>query len=766
MKNLPDMLVLENSERDFETFRNHLDRDGVPHRPLWVRNPESFLNRLHDSAPRVIVADVGAPGGDVRSTLARVREQQPEVPVILLAARDKEPLALDGLDHGAADYVLKPELHRLSRSVRRAFDESFQSEQQQCLARELAFHQDIYRSLVGSIPYQIFRKNADGCFTFVNEPFARLVGKPIEQIIGRTDADFFPGDLARKYRRDDLRVIESGKMLETTETNQLPGREERIVKVVKVPIFDSTGRAIGVQGMFWNITEQKKAEDQIARQILTLNRVSDAIIECASDGTITYWNKAAENLYQRSAAEALGRNLVETLGIEKSDFLRIRTHLTTAGDWRGELNQCTGANAASTVECHCSLIRNDAGEAESLVLVNRDVTERKHLERQLQSLNVTQNMNLLSQSIAHDLGSVLSPVRMATGHLRNLTGSGNMDSGKLEKPLEVIEQSIESGAALLRKLSPAGCVAERKTIDVARLMSESIKHLRHIMPGNLVIQQDVEGTLHSIEGDATHLRQVLLNLATNARDAMPDGGLLRLSARNVSLDQPFFHENQPGRPGDYVLLRVTDSGAGIPAKIQSKIFQPYFTTKPFGEGTGLGLATVSRVVYGSGGFVRFNSQPGQGTKFYIYLPVANGGGATTDSETPKKRRRKSILVVDDDPVMLKLTAAMLQHGGYETITAADGREGLAAMADRSDAIELIVTDVRMPNINGLAMVRKLRQQRCETPVIVMTGAEVGKEFTEFSELLNVKHFLAKPFSLPDFMNRVQLAMQVFRKSKA
>ena len=254
-------------------------------------------------------------------------------------------------------------------------------------------------------------------------------------------------------------------------------------------------------------------------------------------------------------------------------------------------------------------------------------------------------------------------------------------------------------------------------------------------------------------GDATQIHQVLLNLCLNARDAMPDGGTLSLSAENVVLDDYYASQNLEAAPGAYVLLKASDTGSGIPPDIMEKIFDPFFTTKASGHGTGLGLSTVLGIAKGHGGFVKVYSEPGRGSAFNVYLPAAPEAiapEAAKKTDALPRGQGELILVVDDEKPILEMTQKVLERHGYQVLTAGDGTEALALFAQLREKIRVVLTDVSMPVMDGVALVRVLRKMEPGLNVIAASGRGSGGKASDM-KVLGIEKFLAKPYAAEKLM---------------
>jgi CheY-like chemotaxis protein len=287
-----------------------------------------------------------------------------------------------------------------------------------------------------------------------------------------------------------------------------------------------------------------------------------------------------------------------------------------------------------------------------------------------------------------------------------------------------------------------------------------MKIMRGTFPKDLTIEATIEPQLHPVIGDATQLHQVLLNLCVNARDAMPDGGKLRLRAANLDLDSSYASMLADATPGLHVLLEVSDTGSGIPPEVLERIFEPFFTTKGLGQGTGLGLSTVLGIVKSHGGFLNVKSEPGKGTTFQVYLPAAVNRGAappTASPSDPPTGRGELVLVVDDEIAVCNAARTVLEAHGYRVLLATDGTEALAESAQNSGTISLVLTDIMMPHMDGMVLLRALCKMKPGLPMIASTGLGDKVQLTQL-KALGVKSVINKPYSALTLLNAIHEAL--------
>jgi CheY-like chemotaxis protein len=362
-------------------------------------------------------------------------------------------------------------------------------------------------------------------------------------------------------------------------------------------------------------------------------------------------------------------------------------------------------------------------------------------------------IGMLAGGLAHDLNNILAPMLMAASLLKT-----RMTSASDQKMIAMIEGGAQRGADIIRQLLTfsRGEVAARGPVQLRHLIREMVHIMNETFPRNIEVESFSPSELWPVEGDATQLHQVLLNLCVNARDAMPRGGKLTVTAENVTVDEASARPHPQVAPGAYVLLLTKDTGEGIPPEIINRIFDPFFTTKPVGKGTGLGLSTVLGIVKNHEGAVMVDSEPGRGTTFRIYFPRSaspvEAGPRAPD--TLPRGEGETILLVDDETAMRDSTRAVLEHNNYRVLPAGHGEEALAMFVRHRSDVRLIVTDVDMPVMDGVELVRSIRVLNPDMHIVVMSGsAQVAKR--EELAALGVNEVLKKPYDPAILLGRIR-----------
>ncbi|WP_245850381.1 hybrid sensor histidine kinase/response regulator [Longimonas halophila] len=493
--------------------------------------------------------------------------------------------------------------------------------------------------------------------------------------------------------------------------------------------------------------ERAHADQRIREQAALLDKARDAIIAYDMDGTVVYWNKSAERLTGWSAEEMLGEAARERLYTEeqREKLEECFATIEEKGEWTGELRQQTKDGDELVVESRWTLVRDNAGKPSSVLVINTDITERKQLEMQFLRSQRMESIGRLVGGIAHDLGNLLVPILLGVKVLQQRFD----DNGQVERTLSMIQKSAERGSDMVDQVLAfaRGVDGERVTLDPGAIIDEVDKIIQETFPDRITVDTEVDGTLDTIVGDATQIQQVLMNLSVNARDAMPDGGTLAIEAENVDLSESDARRNIDAEPGPYVRITVSDTGTGIPDDALDKIFEPFFSTKPEGEGTGLGLSTAYSIVKSHDGFIDVRSEENKGTTFRIFLPVTiaeNGEAESAPDSGDAHGQGEVVLIVDDEEFIRDTAQQTLESAGYRAIVAADGEEALELMEDYSDAVDVVITDLRMPNMNGHELIDVLHEQYPALPIIAASGASDSEADGPLES--GARKFLPKPFT--------------------
>ncbi|MDE3067492.1 MAG: response regulator [Verrucomicrobiota bacterium] len=627
------VLHLEDDPNDPVLVAELLRTGGLQCDFVTARTEAEFTDALRRARFDLIISDYTLPHYDGLAALSRARELQPDTPFIFFSGTIGEEAAVEMLQHGAADYVVKQRPQRLVAAIRRA--------------------------------------------------------------------------LASAAERADLR----------------------------------------------------RAEARIREQAELLNQTHDAIILCELDSAeprILFWSRGAERIYGWRAEEVMGKSLPQVLfqGNPPSRVREAAKILNERGEWMGELREFTKDGRQVVVQGRSTVIRDGAGRPQSLLIINTDITERKFLEEKFLRAQRLESLGVLISGIAHDLNNILVPLLIGVQLLREQKASSES-----EPILNTMEDSVRRGSEMLKQVLTfaRGGETNKTVVRPDQLVREVGKIIANTFPKSIQCRVQADETVAVVSGVPAQLHQVLMNLCVNARDAMPEGGVLTLAVYTAPLD-PADVAARPGvAPGDYVCFTVADTGTGIPAGQLDKIFEPFFTTKPPGKGTGLGLSTSLGIVKKHGGFMTVRSEAGRGTEFKCFLPAVGAGVKTTrEPLLPPTGAGECVLVVDDEQGIVAIVRAALESYGYRVVTAGGGAEALTRFAEHPDALHLVIVDLDMPFMNGWELIAALRELRPGIRVLI-AGGSIG-EAEEAASRAQHTTFIAKPFTNQELLEAVHRAL--------
>lgn len=614
-------------------------------------------------------------------------------------------------------------------------------------------------------------------------PFAlHYVSPNVERLLGYAPQAFLddPAMAASVVHPDDLRRVidertrqlQGGELLLEYRLRTDDGRYRWMQERSRM-VRDGHGQALEVVGYWMDITERKRIEAELSsfnrdlerrveeqtRSVLQTERLAQASLDALSARVLILNPEGHIVAANRAWREFAGGRTLEQIHdylayLEAGDAERGLKPLGALAD--GVRSVLSGTVRNFVLEYQYALggeprwyvarvERFATDESQRVVVSHEDITGLKVAERaQLRSQRL-ESLGTLAGGVAHDLNNALAPVLMGMSLLKE-------QFPEESKMFDMMQGSAQRGADMVRQLLTfaRGMDGERVPVAPLPLLRELERLMKGSFPKNIQLQVDGEPNLAPVLGDATQLHQVLLNLCVNARDAMPAGGTLSLKAQMVDLDEAYARSIPDAKPGRYVALRVIDTGAGIPPEIQDRIFDPFFTTKPSDKGTGLGLSTVLGIVRSHGGFVQLYSQPGQGSQFTVYLPVAlsdaqartrEGGARNADFDG----QGGTVLFVDDEAAVREVGRTVLERLNCRPVLATDGADGLVQATAHREQLRAVITDLHMPHMDGLSFVRALRRSMPGIPVILASG-RVDESVTGELQVLGVTRRLDKPFT--------------------
>jgi PAS domain S-box-containing protein len=551
-----------------------------------------------------------------------------------------------------------------------------------------------------------------------------------------------------------------------------PDGSQRWISARSFPVRDKAGTVCRIVGVATDITATKLSQERLEEQAALLDEAQDAILVTGVDGLVQYWNRSAERIYGWTASEVIGKPirslLYSSLADSEKALATVNKNIAVvleSGRWSGQLKQCKKDGSALTAECTFSVLRNDQGKPRAFLGINTDITQRVALEDQHRQLQRLESIGQLTGGIAHDFNNLLTII---LGNAELLIES-LPDDQQLRPLAETTLAAAERGAELVSRLL---AFARRqpldpKATDIDKLISGMKEMLRRTLGLHADIQLVCGSGLWNALVDTPQLENALLNLCINARDAMPGGGKLTIESTNVDIDQDYVDQSAQVKPGQYVMIAVSDNGVGMPPEVLARAFDPFFTTKDVGKGNGLGLSMVYGFVKQSMGHVKIYSEIGHGTSVRLYLPRA-----TTAADPLKPRFEgtsipagsEKVLYVEDDEQISKRVTAQLKSLGYTVVNASNGLEAIDALKCTND-FDLLFTDIMMPGgMNGRQLADRAHELYPTLAVLFSSG---------FAQWAIVNHgrldpstqILPKPFRIGDLARKIRQVLDSVEPAK-
>ena len=617
------------------------------------------------------------------------------------------------------------------------------------------------KAIMNNVPYLMWLKDADGVFLAVNSLFAQSCGKEVEgDVVGKTDLDVWPVDLASKYRSDDVEVMATLKQMKVEE--QIADQSTiKWFETFKTPILDQNGQLMGTTGIAQDITERKRAEEAL--------RESEArLLEAQRIGGVgnwdwdtqtgeLYWSGENYRIYgidpdAKPSVEAF----LATVDPVDLDFVKQAMEEAFSGRRPYDLDMriIRPDGSRGVVHAQAEVTFDATGKPVRMFGTVQDVTERKHMEERLLRGQRLEMAGRIAGQVAHDFNNLLSPLVAYPELLKMQLPEGHDGARLCDTMSRAARQMADINDDLLA-LSRRGHI-KREPTAVAPLVHQAVGQLSPF-PATLVLEVDLPADLFPVDGSGAQILRVVLNLVSNAREAMGDVGILKLKAENLYVDAPV-SGYEAIHVGEYVRLQVTDSGSGMSAEIRDKIFEPFFTTKSADRrrGSGLGLSVVQAIVHDHNGYLDLESQPGKGTTFSVYLPISRKA-VDTDRAEEIKEGAGSVLIVDDDELQHEVAGRILRVLGYTVSVVSSGEKAVDYL--REQPVDLVLLDMIMPGgWDGLDTYRKMLEVRPGQKAIIVSGY-ADSERVQRVQALGAGAFLRKPATMKRLAQAVRDEME-------
>jgi PAS domain S-box-containing protein len=719
------ILVVDDDQADAALIVRAIRRAHSAAEFRCVTSMAGVVNELQTFEPQLAITDHRLTGFSGLDVLDIILRQSADTPVIIVTGSLGDEAAADYIKAGATDFLLKSHLVRLAPAVTRALTLRDARDARRKAERERELAERRFRLLVEHSADVITLLGADGVIRYSSQSIAGALGYAPGERVGHSVFAMLQPDHAERARRLFAEQLRGpGSVVQTEVVAQHRDGSWRSVELVATNRLDDEVIA-GIVVNWRDISRRKAAEEQVLaeqqrqraffaasplpmwiydRQSLALVDVNDAAIEHYGYTREEFMNLTLRDLRPPDEVQRLQKAL--DAGVPQ----RYR-----AGVWKHRKKD------GSIIDVE--VVTTDlmlAGRALSLTALN-DITERLRISAEMEESQRMEAIGRLAGGVAHDFNNLLTVVEStAELLLEDLPAESRM-----REDLTVIQSASREAAALTRQLLAFSRrqVLAPLVLNLNGFIPETRKMLARLLGARVTIRAVLASDLGQVKLDPGQIQQILVNLAVNARDAMPNGGTITIETENRLVSSSAPGATEAEEPGDYVVLRVTDTGVGMDAATRARIFEPFFTTKERGKGTGLGLATVYGIVQQSGGHIRVRSAPGEGSSFEVCLPRvwAQADSLRVAEGSVHSRGAESVLIAEDDDAVRRLLVRCLRLQGYLVLEAADGTEAMRLAAAHSGTLSLLLTDIVMPGVSGPEIARRIREERPTLAVLYVSG---------------------------------------------
>ena len=704
-----------------------------------------------DDTPKLALLDWMMPGISGIDLCRKIREIDRAIPLytILLTAKSDKEDVLEGFAAGADDFIKKP------------FDSGELLARIQ-VGRRLVEQQALLYCLIDSIPDPIYVKDNRGLYLGCNSAYARFVGTDADSIYARTANEVLPKDVAKKTHMEDLRVLANGEPFETEGWVADADGAQVYHETVKIPYLESAVGSTGMIGISRDLTKRMEMEQELRQLAVAVEQSTESIMITDMNGVIQYVNAAFEATSGYSSDEVTGKTpaVLQSERHDKTFFESLWSTISNGETWSGELTNKKKDGNFYVEEAVIYPIRGEGDNMINYVAISRDITQEREIEKHLRQQQKMNAIGELAGGVSHDFNNILTAILGYVALCMNFVEEDSKVYGYLKE----IVKAGDRATKLVRQILTFSRQEEQEfqSLELQPIIEDSLSMVQTTMKKSIVLDENIS-SCGAVLGDATQIQQVLINLCSNAAHALGKErqgkltvGLKQIEILSGKLDEQLVELD----PGSYACITVADTGCGMPAEVAERIFEPYYTTKKKGEGTGFGLPIVHGIVRKHRGIINVESEEGRGTTFTIYFPLLMG---------PLKKKKKAealstsegqgrILFVDDDETVLSMGREILESFGYTVITATNGRRALETFKVDPFSYNVLVTDYSMPEMNGHELIKDVLEIRKDIPAILCSGY-MEKVEGENLQALGHTAYMAKPIDWKELSKTIQGEIQ-------
>ena len=727
-----------------------------------AENGATGLDVACQQQPDLILLDIQMPvmDGFTVCNALKSADETTHIPVIFMTALSGQENRIKGFDLGAVDYVIKPvikqellarinvhlQMRKLTQDLQSANSSmetlvQLRTEELERVNSKLRKTAVFNQQIVDSIDEGVVIYGPDLKYRFFNTFMERISGFGANEAVGRSVFDIFPQERGTVVEEHLLKALDGQK---TPAFDFYIGYSSTWLSVKYSPIFNADGEVIGVLGIGTDITGRKRFEEQLRKLSMIVEQIPETIVITDPAGTIEYVNSSFSELTGYTTHEAIGQNprILKAEDTPQWVHRDLWDTISSGLIWKGELHNRKKNGELFWEQATIAPFRNTDGSLKGYIAIKEDITARKELQRQLEQSQKMEAIGLLAGGIAHDFNNILTVIH---GFCTIMQMDMDKDDPNQESLHEVVTAAERAGELTNSLLAfSRKQVMNIHMVEIKSVVTDVGKLLRRIIGEDIKLEIVFKGEQLYVDIDITRISQVLINLATNARDAMPHGGRIIIEVEPVEFGGSELYNQNLCPIGTFILIRVSDTGSGIQEDILDKIFEPFYTSKHADKGTGLGLSIVYGIVMQHNGYITVNSSLGNGTTFNIYLPVSRGDNVEKQlfpKMEPFREGDETILVADDEPATRGFLYKLLNKYGYKVILAEDGLDAVDKYAAGKNEIAMVILDVMMPGISGKEALDRMRAIKPDLNALFLSGYEADLlqkkyDMHENYELLN------------------------------
>jgi PAS domain S-box-containing protein len=762
MKKELHVLFVEDNEDDYLLIQRALKKEGFTIVSQRVDTKETFIAALDAHHWDVILSDYAMPLFNGMDALEILLDHASDPPFIIVSGELGEERAVALLKAGADDYIRKDNLVRLGQAVKRALEQRDIQRKKTAAEKALTENEERFRAIADFTHDWEIWVDPDGNIKWVNPAVERItgytqeeyialgkkLGQRLKYVIHKADFDFIHDSIL-----NGLKNQTSGNDIHFRIVTKYG--QQKWCSISFQPIYSAKGEFLGVRSSIRDISGRKKAEEDLEaseeRYRLVFENSPLGIMQFDENGVIVDCNENFAQIIGLSKDRLVGVNMLESMPEDPERDTLIEALSKRSGQYEGKFKTFNGIKDIRAIK---STITDKDGNVRGAVGIFEDITEQVRLETHLNQVQKMESIGNLAGGIAHDFNNLLFPIMGISEMLLDDLPEGSDEHQSVAEILKAAKR----GSELVKQILPFSRKSDSKKVAVQfqSIIEETLKLSRSIIPTSVNISSDIKAEC-LIEANPSQLHQVLMNLITNAYHALENAsGTIDVQIHEVVMAQSDIVMDSI-KPGAYAKLTISDTGTGINPDILEKIFEPYFTTKEKGKGTGLGLAMVYGIIKNHHGDIRVSSEPGKGSVFSIYLPLMKK--VSENQHDPKINHmfstgNETILLVDDEQSILQMEKKILERMGYRVMAMTDSMEALEVFKANPQNFDLIISDMTMPNVTGDQLAKELIAIRPDIPVIISTGfSERLNE--EQAEQMGIKAFLMKPVSRSEMARTIR-----------